>query len=51
MSLMDTNFILHLVSDLDDPFGLSDDSSAEDVDLAILETTQSRLKELCFDKS
>ena len=43
-------FILHLISDLDNPFGFSDDSSAEDVDLAILETTQTRLKELCFDE-
>jgi len=42
-------FILHLISDLDNPFGFSDDSSAEDVDLAILESTQSRLKELCFN--
>jgi len=42
-------FILHLISDLDNPFGFSDDSSAEDVDLAILESTQLRLKELCFD--
>ena len=42
-------FILHLISDLDNPFGFSDDSSAEDVDLAILESTQSRLKVLCFD--
>jgi predicted membrane chloride channel (bestrophin family) len=44
-------FILHLISDLDNPFGFSDDSSAEDVDLAILESTQSRLKALCFDES
>ena len=43
-------FILHLISDLDNPFGFGDKSSAEDVDLAILETTQSRLKELCFDE-
>ena len=43
-------FILHLINDLDNPFGFSDESSAEDVDLAILETTQSRLKELCFDE-
>jgi len=42
-------FILHLISDLDNPFGFSDDSSAEDVDLAILESTQLRLKMLCFD--
>ncbi len=42
-------FILHLISDLDNPFGFSDDSSAEDVDLAILESTQSRIKGLCFD--
>ena len=42
-------FILHLISDLDNPFGFSDDSSAEDVDLAILESTQLRLKALCFD--
>jgi hypothetical protein len=42
-------FILHLISDLDNPFAFSDDSSAEDVDLAILESTQSRLKALCFD--
>lgn len=42
-------FILHLISDLDNPFGFSDDSSAEDVDLEILESTQLRLKMLCFD--
>ena len=41
-------FILHLISDLDNPFGFNDDSSAEDVDLAILESTQLRLKALCF---
>lgn len=31
-------FILHLISDLDNPFGSSDQSSAEDVDLKILES-------------
>jgi hypothetical protein len=43
-------FILHLINDLDNPFGFSDESSAEDVDLAILESTQARLKVLCFDE-
>jgi len=42
-------FILHLISDLDNPFGFSDKSSAEDVDLTILESTQVRLEEICFD--
>ncbi len=42
-------FILHLISDLDNPFGFSDKSSAEDVDLTILESTQLRLEEICFD--
>jgi len=42
-------FILHLIGDLDNLFGFSDDASAEDVDLAILESTQLRLKALCFD--
>ena len=41
-------FILHLINDLDNPFGFSDQSSAEDVDLTILESTQSRLEEICF---
>ena len=44
-------FILHLINDLDNPFGFSDQSSAEDVDLTILESTQSRLKEICFAQS
>jgi hypothetical protein len=41
-------FILHLINDLDNPFGFSDQSSAEDVDLTILESTQIRLEEICF---
>jgi len=41
-------FILHLINDLDNPFGFSDKSSAEDVDLTILESTQVRLEEICF---
>jgi hypothetical protein len=41
-------FILHLINDLDNPFGFSDQSSAEDVDLTILESTQSRLEAICF---
>ena len=44
-------FILHLINDLDNPFGFSDKSSAEDVDLTILESTQVRLEEICFDHS
>ncbi len=44
-------FILHLINDLDNPFGFGDKSSAEDVDFAILESTQARLKVLCFDES
>jgi hypothetical protein len=43
-------FILHLINDLDNPFGFGDKSSAEDVDFAILESTQARLKVLCFDE-
>jgi predicted membrane chloride channel (bestrophin family) len=44
-------FILHLINDLDNPFGFSDQSSAEDVDLTILELTQSRLQDICFPGS
>lgn len=40
-------FILHLISDLDNPFGFSDMSSAEDVDLTILESTQIKLEKIC----
>lgn len=39
-------FILHLISDLDNPFGFSDQSSAEDVDLKILETTLLSLRSM-----
>ena len=39
-------FILHLISDLDNPFGFSDLKSAEDVDLEVLEYTHLRIQEL-----
>jgi len=44
-------FILHLISDLDNPFGFGDMSSAEDVDLTILESTQLKLEQLCNTRS
>lgn len=40
-------FILHLISDLDNPFGFGDASSAEDVDLEILEVTLFDLNVIC----
>ena len=43
-------FILHLINDLGNPFGFGDKTSGEDVDLAILESTQARLREICFDE-
>jgi hypothetical protein len=39
-------FVLHLISDIDNPFGFSDPSSAEDVDLEVLEYTHQRIQEL-----
>jgi len=36
-------FVLHLISDIDNPFGFSDPSSAEDVDLEVLEYTHRRI--------
>lgn len=44
-------FILHLISDLDNPFGFSDPSSAEDVDLTILESAESMIVALCLDQA
>ena len=44
-------FILHLISDLDNPFGFSDPSSAEDVDLSILESAESTIIALCLDQA
>lgn len=40
-------FILHLINDLDNPFGFSDPFSAEDVDLEILYQNQRRMERLC----
>ena len=39
-------FVLHLISDIDNPFGFSDLSSAEDVDLDVLEHTNQHIQEL-----
>ena len=39
-------FVLHLISDIDNPFGFSDFSSAEDVDLEVLEYTNLRIQEI-----
>ena len=39
-------FVLHLISDIDNPFGFSDPNSAEDVDLAVLEYTNRRIQDL-----
>lgn len=39
-------FVLHLISDIDNPFGFSDPSSAEDVDLEVLEYTHQRILDL-----
>ena len=39
-------FVLHLISDIDNPFGFGDPSSAEDVDLEVLEYTNRRIQEL-----
>lgn len=39
-------FVLHLISDIDNPFGFSDFSSAEDVDLEVLEYTNQHIQEL-----
>jgi len=39
-------FVLHLISDIDNPFGFSDLKSAEDVDLEVLEYTHLRIQEL-----
>ena len=39
-------FVLHLISDIDNPFGFSDPSSAEDVDLEVLEYTHRRIQKL-----
>ena len=39
-------FVLHLISDIDNPFGFSDPSSAEDVDLEVLEYTHRRIQDL-----
>jgi len=43
-------FILHLISDLDNPFGFSDPSSAEDVDLSILESASEMIDNLYNDQ-
>jgi hypothetical protein len=39
-------FVLHLISDIDNPFGFSDPRSAEDVDLEVLEYTHHRIQGL-----
>ena len=39
-------FVLHLISDIDNPFGFSDFSSAEDVDLEVLVYTNQFIQEL-----
>lgn len=39
-------FVLHLISDIDNPFGFSDPRSAEDVDLEVLEYTHRRIQGL-----
>jgi hypothetical protein len=39
-------FVLHLISDIDNPFGFSDFSSAEDVDLEVLEYTNQHIQGL-----
>ena len=39
-------FVLHLISDIDNPFGFSDPSSAEDVDLEVLDYTHRRILDL-----
>ena len=44
-------FVLHLISDIDNPFGFSDPSSAEDVDLEVLEYTHQRILDLISSNS
>ena len=39
-------FLLHLISDLDNPFGYSDPESAENIPLAVLISSQVRIEKL-----
>ena len=42
-------FLLNLIRDIDNPFGFSDPSSAEDVSLEVLEAAAGRLQELAVE--
>ena len=40
-------FLLHLIADLDNPFGMNDPNSVEDVSLDILSQSQDRIETIC----